>query len=115
MSRYLSALVGIFFLTLLPSSALSQDNHNERVASANQGTVSIISGGIGGTYIRIATDLAAVLDDGENLRILPIAADCYVDLNNNTATDNSMRLKADTPEYFGVEQFKQISLYDGSS
>ena len=73
MSRYLSALVGIFFLSLLPSSALSQDNHNERVASANQGTVSIISGGIGGTYIRIATDLAAVLDDGENLRILPIA------------------------------------------
>ncbi len=38
----------------------------------NQGTVSIISGGVTGTYIRIASDLAAVLDDGDKLRILPI-------------------------------------------
>lgn len=38
----------------------------------NQGTVSIISGGVGGTYIRIASDLAAVLDQGDELRILPI-------------------------------------------
>jgi TRAP transporter TAXI family solute receptor len=73
MSRFLWALVGIVCLVIVPTAALSQDNHNERVAAANQGTVSIISGGIGGTYIRIATDLAAVLDAGENLRILPIA------------------------------------------
>ena len=33
-------------------------------ARANAGTVTIISGGIDGTYIRIASDLAAVLDDG---------------------------------------------------
>jgi uncharacterized protein len=38
---------------------------------ANAGTVGIISGGADGTYIRIAADLANVLD-GENLRILPI-------------------------------------------
>lgn len=38
----------------------------------NQGTVGLISGGVNGTYIRIAADLANVLDDGDNLRILPI-------------------------------------------
>lgn len=40
----------------------------------NKGSVSIIGGGIGGTYIRYATDLANVLDDvsGEGLRVLPI-------------------------------------------
>lgn len=37
----------------------------------NAGTVGVISGGADGTYIRIAADLANVLD-GENLRILPI-------------------------------------------
>jgi len=42
------------------------------VARANAGTVTIISGGIDGTYIRIAADLAAVLDDGTTLRVLPV-------------------------------------------
>jgi len=37
----------------------------------NRGTVGIISGGINGTYIRIATDLASVLDTKGELRILP--------------------------------------------
>ena len=43
-----------------------------RIERANSGTVGIISGGIGGTYIRIATDLASVLNGGDDLRILPI-------------------------------------------
>jgi uncharacterized protein len=38
----------------------------------NAGTVGIVSGGVDGTYIRIATDLAAALD-GDNLRILAMA------------------------------------------
>jgi TRAP transporter TAXI family solute receptor len=42
------------------------------VAQANAGTVGVISGGVDGTYIRIATDLAAVLDDGDRLRVLPV-------------------------------------------
>ncbi|MBP0493516.1 TAXI family TRAP transporter solute-binding subunit [Pararoseomonas indoligenes] len=41
-------------------------------ARANAGTVGIVAGGVDGTYIRIAADLAAVLDDGERLRVLPI-------------------------------------------
>lgn len=53
-----------------PSAA---ESHKQKIARINGGRVGIISGGIGGTYIRIATDLASVLDDGDNLRILPLA------------------------------------------
>ncbi len=42
------------------------------VAQANAGTVGVISGGLQGTYIRIAADLATTLDDGDQLRVLPI-------------------------------------------
>ena len=42
------------------------------LSKANAGTVGIISGGVDGTYVRIAADLAAVLDDGQTLRVLPV-------------------------------------------
>jgi uncharacterized protein len=38
----------------------------------NANTVTVISGTPGGTYFRMASDMAFVLDDGDNLRILPI-------------------------------------------
>jgi TRAP transporter TAXI family solute receptor len=38
----------------------------------NQGVVGLISGGITGTYIRIAADLADALDRGYELRVLPV-------------------------------------------
>ncbi|KAA5610800.1 TAXI family TRAP transporter solute-binding subunit [Rhodovastum atsumiense] len=44
----------------------------EAVARANAGTVGVIAGGVDGTYIRIAADLSAVLDDGEKLRVLAL-------------------------------------------
>jgi TRAP transporter TAXI family solute receptor len=40
-------------------------------ARANSGTLGVISGGADGTYIRIAADLANVLD-GDDLRVLPM-------------------------------------------
>lgn len=40
-------------------------------ARANAGTIGLISGGVEGTYVRIAADLAAVLD-GDDVRVLPI-------------------------------------------
>ncbi len=49
-------------------SAAGQPGHRQ----ANAGTVGVISGGVDGTYIRIANDLAAVLDDGDRLRVLPV-------------------------------------------
>ncbi|TVR96871.1 MAG: TAXI family TRAP transporter solute-binding subunit [Rhodospirillales bacterium] len=50
------------------ASQIAQDFREQ----VNRGTVSIISGGINGTYIRIANDLAFVLDRGNELRVLPI-------------------------------------------
>jgi uncharacterized protein len=41
-------------------------------ARANAGTVGVVSGGVDGTYVRIAADLAAVLDNGDTLRVLPV-------------------------------------------
>jgi TRAP transporter TAXI family solute receptor len=38
----------------------------------NANTVTIVSGSPNGTYLSIAYDLAAVLDDGEDLRVLPL-------------------------------------------
>jgi hypothetical protein len=54
-------------------NALAQPNQpgDAPVARANAGTVGV-SGGIDGTYVRIAADLAAVLDDGQTLRVLPV-------------------------------------------
>jgi TRAP transporter TAXI family solute receptor len=47
-------------------------NQEAQTARANTGVVGVISGGVDGTYIRIAADLASVLDDRERLRVLPI-------------------------------------------
>jgi TRAP transporter TAXI family solute receptor len=43
---------------------------NALAARANAGTVGLISGGVDGTYIRIAADLAAVLDNADQLRVI---------------------------------------------
>lgn len=57
-------------------SAASVGATAERAGAAredvNQATVAVMSGGVNGTYIRIASDMAAVLDRGDALRILPI-------------------------------------------
>jgi len=42
------------------------------VAQTNAGTVGVISGGVDGTYIRIASDLSTVLDNGDRLRVIPM-------------------------------------------
>jgi TRAP transporter TAXI family solute receptor len=58
--------------TQKPSKPAAIESHNATVYRVNGGRVGIISGGIGGTYIRIATDLASVLDDGDKIRVLPM-------------------------------------------
>ncbi len=42
-----------------------------QVEAANAGVVGVISGGVDGTYVRIAADLASVLDS-DRLRVLPV-------------------------------------------
>jgi uncharacterized protein len=67
--RALAAPTVVLCGTLAASAQTPMPTSNAN--RANAGTVGIISGGADGTYIRIAADLANVLD-GENLRILPI-------------------------------------------
>src|SRR6202140_588943 len=38
----------------------------------NANTTTVITGTIGGTYVQFGADLASVLDDGDQLRVLPI-------------------------------------------
>jgi uncharacterized protein len=64
-----SAFVGLI-LSIAGASAQTA-SPSAAGSNANAGSVGVISGGADGTYIRIAADLANVLD-GENLRILPI-------------------------------------------
>jgi TRAP-type uncharacterized transport system substrate-binding protein len=45
-----------------------------KIARANDWTVSIAGGLLEGTFIRFAAELAKALDDGDNLRILPIVS-----------------------------------------
>lgn len=74
--RFAVTLLGM--LVLAPLTAWAQDGADtrnavaSRVAQANANTVGVISGGISGTYVQIAADLANVLDDGDRLRVLPI-------------------------------------------
>lgn len=78
MGRHCAAIVLMFWVVGLASgSAWGQQPAASRGAESlrqrvNQGTVAVISGGVTGTYIRIASDLATVLDDGYKLRILPV-------------------------------------------
>ncbi len=56
---------------VLASGTLGVSAQNFSPSRANTGTLGVISGGADGTYIRIAADLANVLD-GEDLRVLPM-------------------------------------------
>ncbi len=75
--------ITLFVVLSIPQTLMAQNTGTAKAVTGpdyyrlhvNKGTVGVISGGIAGTYIHIATDLASVLDDNESmsLRILPIA------------------------------------------
>ncbi len=69
------AIVSLLLAGALPGDAAEQSTSrtiNAMRERVNAGTVGIVSGGITGTYIRIAAALAAVLDNGDTLRVLPL-------------------------------------------
>lgn len=68
--RGVAILICALALVLGPAGHAAAQSPDLR-AKVNQGTVAIMSGGVNGTYIRIASDLAAVLDKPGQLRILP--------------------------------------------
>jgi TRAP transporter TAXI family solute receptor len=71
--RLFATLFAAFFAAQACGSAQAQGAAvpSPNAERANAGTIGVISGGADGTYIRIAADLANVLD-GDSLRILPI-------------------------------------------
>jgi len=50
----------------------SQAQHVALTEKLNQNTVTIVSGNPNGTYLYLAYDMSAVLDDGNELRVLPV-------------------------------------------
>jgi uncharacterized protein len=68
------ALVFTLGLTGAASAQRQFTPYEKQKYERNRSAVSIISGGINGTYIRYATDLANVLDDlkGNDMRVLPL-------------------------------------------
>jgi TRAP-type uncharacterized transport system substrate-binding protein len=66
------ALVAPATLGRAPTAAASGETF--KVTRANDWTVSIAGGLLEGTFIRFAAELAKALDDGDNLRILPIVS-----------------------------------------
>ncbi len=65
-----AALVASSGMAAAQAPMVTPQTLNALTARANAGTVGVISGGVDGTYIRIASDLASVLDDGDSLRIV---------------------------------------------
>jgi len=72
MNRGIAAFILSLVLLLSAAGHAGAQSPDSLRNKVNQGTVAIISGGVNGTYIRIASDLAAVLDRPDRLRILPI-------------------------------------------
>jgi TRAP transporter TAXI family solute receptor len=81
-------VAGLAAIGALPAAAQRDDSDSSRTTGrsqtpapasatnaaerANANTVAVVSGNINGTYLSIAYDLSAVLDDGDSFRILPI-------------------------------------------
>jgi TRAP-type uncharacterized transport system substrate-binding protein len=48
-------------------------SHQEERAKANQSLLMLLGGALGGPWIQMAQDVATVVSDGDNLRVLPLA------------------------------------------
>ena len=59
---------------VIPKSLQQSGPSNEIKTAKNAWTLGIVGGLADGTYMRFAVDLARALDDGDNLRILPIVS-----------------------------------------
>ena len=67
MMRFLLAIIMLgLFLSAAPARA------DDPRTLARQGAIGVIAGGIDGTYLRVASDLSAVLDAGGSLRVIPM-------------------------------------------
>jgi TRAP transporter TAXI family solute receptor len=58
--------------SLQPAAQQAAAQYLARRDKLNQNTVTVVSGNPNGTYLYLAYDLSAVLDDGDDLRVLPV-------------------------------------------
>jgi TRAP transporter TAXI family solute receptor len=82
MRWYAYALAAGLAMGLMPGATLAQDQKRAPLAKSaaqqalserlNQNTVTVISGNPNGTYLFFAYDMSAVLDSGDELRVLPV-------------------------------------------
>jgi hypothetical protein len=82
MRLYAFALAAGLATSLVTGAALAQEQKRAPLTRTptqqalserlNQNTVTVISGNPNGTYLFFAYDMSAVLDDGDNLRVLPV-------------------------------------------
>jgi TRAP-type uncharacterized transport system substrate-binding protein len=88
-----------------PAEATFSPGETGKVAQVNDWTVGIAGGQLEGTFIRLAAELAKVLDDGDNLRVLPVvtygAAENVTDLLYMHGVDVALTYSDD------LEQFKR--------
>jgi len=111
------ALFALALVLLIPLSAVQSEprgrvtdallppGESGKVAQVNDWTVGIAGGQMEGTFIRLAAELAKVLDDGDNLRVLPVvtygAAENVTDLLYLHGVDVALTYSDD------LEQFKR--------
>jgi TRAP transporter TAXI family solute receptor len=73
---YVAAAIVAATLSVLPLGAPAQQTSDARHAAIteklNRNTVTVISGNPNGAYLYLAYDMSAVLDDGNELRVLPV-------------------------------------------
>jgi uncharacterized protein len=72
-TRFAAAIIGAV-LSACSVGAVAQQTSAQHAAiteKLNQNTVTVISGNPNGAYLYLAYDMSAVLDDGNELRVLP--------------------------------------------
>lgn len=70
--RAIAVILAVLAACLPGTLAAQQTDLLQQRDLVNQATVGIISGGVTGTYVRIAADLADAFDQGYDLRVLPV-------------------------------------------
>jgi len=106
MRHYSSMLIALAIISLTPEMPFAQSTPRSTnpasrsviqtapsKAAANAWTVGVAGGLLEGTFIRYAADLAKVLDDGDNLRVLPIVTYGAVGNVNDLLNCNYSRLR----------------------
>lgn len=103
--------IGILVIAFVPNQFLNANDSEVKRKTVNRGVVGILGGGPDGTYIELVEDLATLLDDGYDLRILPMTSKGSVrgveDLLYLKGVDIAF-LQSDVLEYFATDLKQQF-------